>query len=145
MQRQEPSMAEEEQPDGVRLSVVVRGALLIFASVPVAFGASQLFYTIRPAQVWGDRTTVLIPFLPLTALTILVAGIAWTRRSRPSLQEMLLALLPLEFVVSAIILLAYRPIALDTIFLWALANALFVPWWLLGAWAARVITRSRRE
>lgn len=138
-------MADEAHLDGVRLSVVGRGALLILASVPVAFGASQLFYKIQPAQVWGDRTTSLIPFLPLTALTILVAGIVWTRRSRPSLQETLLALLPLEFVASALILLAFRPIALDTLFLWALANTIVLPWWLLGAWVARATARSRSE
>lgn len=135
----------DEAPDGVRLSVVVRGALLMSASVPVAFAASQLFYRIRPAHVWGDRITILIPFLPLTAFTILVAGIVWTTRSRPSLHETLLALLPLECVASALILLAYRSIALDTVFIWILANAIFLPWWLVGAWVGQATVRPRSD
>lgn len=138
-------MADEVHRDGVRLNVVVRGALLIFASLPAAFAASQLFYTIRPAQVWGDRITIVIPFLPLTALMILIAGIVWTRRSRPSLRETLLALLPLECVASGLILLAVRPIAVDTLFLWILANTIFLPWWLMGAWVARATERRRSE
>ena len=87
---------------------------------------------------------MVIPFLPLTALTILIVAAVWARRLRPSLSERLFALIPVELVVLVSVLFVVGGFNVDTYFLWILANIVFAPWWLLGSWFARFTDGTQR-
>jgi hypothetical protein len=125
-------MAGETDPNRARRSVIAGGAILMVASVLAAFAASELFYRLRSARVWGDRETVFVPFVPLTALTILVAAIIWARLLRPSPIESLFTLLAIEVVALAIVAVLVGELSLITCLLWFVANVTFAPSWVLG-------------
>jgi hypothetical protein len=125
-------MARETDPNRARRSVIAGGALLMVASAVAAFAASELFYRLRPARVWGERDTVLVPFVPLTALTILVAAIIWARLLRPSPIESLFSLLAIEAGALAMVAVLVGELSLITCLFWLVANVMFAPSWVLG-------------
>jgi hypothetical protein len=125
----------------VRPSFIVGGIVLIYGCAVAAFLASELHYKIRPAQVWGQKYTIFLPFLPLTGVFALVAGAIWARsRWRPSAIESTLALGVVELTVAAAIIAILGGIVFDRRYVealllwWGGISVMFAPGWLLGCW-----------
>jgi hypothetical protein len=114
----------------IRVSVVVIGAILVTGCVFVAFfGPLLVLWALPAAAPSHGRMALVIPGVPLTVVSIGVAGGTWTRKWHASTTESLGALALLQLISAALALtVGYADIAGFVMF----SNLLFAPWWLLG-------------
>jgi hypothetical protein len=119
----------------IRISVVAGGAMLMVGAAIVAFAAGVWFHTTWPNAGPLGRLSLLVPFAPLTALIILVAGTMWARSVNPSAMETIDALLCVELIAWSIIALFAGEFFSSFVFLfWVPVNVMLAPWWLLASW-----------
>ena len=108
-----------------------------------AWVGNWMYYSAWPSG--PGRGWLVVPFLPLTALAVLLAGVHWTRRIRASTAEAIASLLLLEVIVLVIVSVVAMEWFTETEFLfWAVISLAFAPWWLLAIWIGRA-TRHRRH
>ena len=120
-----------------RLMVVVGGAALIFGCALVAWGANWAFYKTFPIKLAYTRNSLVIPFLPLTALGVSVAGYYWRRIFHASGSECIAALIVVELIVLGLVAWVAEIFNEVTLLFWGIISAAFAPWWLLGIWLGR--------
>jgi hypothetical protein len=107
-------------------------------SAVAAYIAHLAFYTLWPAAADYGRLGLVLPFLPLTSLTILATAIHWSRTVHPSLLESLGALSLVELIVWAIIAQYTQAWFLNVVlWFWTRISLFVAPWWLVGVWIGR--------
>jgi hypothetical protein len=129
-----------------RVAVIGSGVILMVGSAIAAFAMDWLLYTMWPAVQPQSRLAFVVPFAPLTAVFIVIAGSIWTRRLRPSAVETIGVLLCVELIAYGIVgLIAGGFFALIVFMFWAVSNIVFAPWWLLAVWIGRTTGRVARN
>jgi hypothetical protein len=107
---------------------------------------SWMFLEVWPSVFDEGRLWTVVPVAPLTALATVIAGTSWTRRVRPSSVETIGALLAVESIILGIVAFVGGALFMSTTFLfWAVVSLPFAPWWLLGFWIGRAMTRKLHD
>ena len=138
-------MANKPFTNRLRPGVIAEGALLILGCPVLALSLSQLFYWIRPARVWGDRTTVFVPSAPLISLLVFAIAIVWARRAAPTTWESAIALTLVELVAFDIVFLFIGSVEIDTLVWWSRVTAVIAIPWFLASVTGRVLALRQQR
>jgi hypothetical protein len=128
------------QPRRVRFTVVAEGILLLAAGAIISLKATEWLADVWPNGHSLGRGWLLYAFAPLTAVSSLISGTLWTRRRRPSGFELFTVFVVIEFIAWRTVAYFYGAwFGIFVLGLWAIANVVFLPWWLLGVGIARAL------
>ena len=85
-----------------------------------------------------------MPFAPLTAATILITGVLWTRWLQPSAVESIVALIGVElFTWGVVRFFAGEWWSFFVFAFWGISSVIFAPWWLFGFGLGGGLRRNR--
>lgn len=118
------------EPQKTRLSVIAEGVLLMAGCAIVVLTGTEWVANLGLDGYRLGRGWLLFVFAPVTAISILVSAILWTRRRRVSMREFLGSLTAAELLAWGVVASLNGAWFGPFMFMfWAIANLLFTPWW----------------
>jgi hypothetical protein len=125
---------------------VLGGAMLMVGCAVAAWVGNLMFYRAFPGSAGLGRGWMVVPFLPLTAVAVLIAGVYWTRRVDQSIAESIGALLFLELIILGLVAAVVGMFFNQLVFLfWATISLAFAPPWLLSVFIGRAAMKRMRH
>ena len=126
-----------------RMSLAAGGAMLMVASAFAGWGANLLYYRIWPGSAGYGRGWTVVPFLPLTGIFVLVAGVLWARRFRASIGDGMMALLILELIIYSLVVLFTGFLFVPLVWkFWGAVSLAFAPPWVVGILIGRSTVKN---